>query len=142
MVTCLGLRWLLHTSGGHRIYHSQQSCYAFYLLRRLSCLLAGNIVSLCMGAIITVVWSLLAPENYDFESMKHIKMLDESEEGDLGFSKVSVNHDTLTAVCKPRYACGMYRDKQKYSRSESLHWMDEGHQRQGGCDLPQCLAAL
>jgi hypothetical protein len=50
-------------------------------------MLTGNIVSLMMGLIITVVWSLIAPEDYDFVSMRHIKMLDESEEGDLGFTK-------------------------------------------------------
>ena len=53
--------------------------------------LAGNVVSLVMGGVICYVWSVLAPEDYDFVSMKHIKLVeDEDSGGKHGFSDVSI----------------------------------------------------
>lgn len=60
-------------------------------------MLTGNIVSLGMGGIICVVTSLVFPEEYDFVSMKQIKMLDEDLDGDKGFTKVR-NHN-LNSNC-------------------------------------------
>ena len=37
-------------------------------------MLTGNVVSLMMGGIICFVWSMIAPEDYDFVSMRQIKM--------------------------------------------------------------------
>ena len=51
-------------------------------------MLTGNIVSLGMGGIICIVTSLIFPEDYDFVSMKQIRMLDEDLDGDKGFAKV------------------------------------------------------
>ena len=51
-------------------------------------MLTGNIVSLGMGGIICVVASLISPEDYDFVSMKQIRMLDEDLDGDKGFAAV------------------------------------------------------
>ena len=51
-------------------------------------MLTGNIVSLGMGGIICIVASLIFPEDYDFVSMKQIRMLDEDLDGDKGFAKV------------------------------------------------------
>eukprot|EP00891_Asterochloris_glomerata_P004751 jgi/Astpho2/4751/Aster-00301 len=50
-------------------------------------MLTGNVVSLMMGGIICVVWSLFSPEDYDFVSMRQIKMVDMKEDGDMGFTK-------------------------------------------------------
>lgn len=66
-------------------------------------MLTGNIVSLAMGGIICGVWSLIAPETYDFVSMKNIEMLDVAEDGDLGFQKVTTcmphgSHGTCVPV--------------------------------------------
>merc|ERR1712130_855182 len=44
-------------------------------------MLTGNVVSLVMGGLICYVWSMISPENYDFESMKHIKMIDDEDAG-------------------------------------------------------------
>ena len=50
----------------------------------------GNVVSLVMGGLICYVWSMIAPEDYDFESMKHIKMIDDEDAGGHhGFASVS-----------------------------------------------------
>lgn len=51
-------------------------------------MLTGNVVSLGMGAIICAVWSFIAPENYDFVSMREIRMTDTAEDGEMGFTKV------------------------------------------------------
>lgn len=51
-------------------------------------MLTGNIVSLGMGGIICVVASLIFPEDYDFVSMKQIRMLDDDVAGDKGFAAV------------------------------------------------------
>ena len=51
-------------------------------------MLTGNIVSLGMGGIICIVTSLIFPEDYDFVSMKQIRMLDEDLDGDKGFAQV------------------------------------------------------
>ena len=53
-------------------------------------MLTGNVVSLMMGGIICYVWSMISPEDYDFVSMKQIKMVDMDEDGDMGFEKVRV----------------------------------------------------
>ena len=55
-------------------------------------MLTGNVVSLMMGGIICFVWSMIAPEDYDFVSMRQIKMVDEKEDGDMGFTKVRVSN--------------------------------------------------
>ena len=52
-------------------------------------MLTGN--SLMMGGIICFVWSMIAPEDYDFVSMRQIKMVDMKEDGDMGFTKVRVS---------------------------------------------------
>ena len=52
-------------------------------------MLTGNVVSLGMGGIICLVVSLIAPEDYDFISMKQIKMLDDDVGGSKGFTQVS-----------------------------------------------------
>ena len=51
---------------------------------------AGNVVSLVLGALICVVVSLIWPEDYDFVSMKQIRMIDSEDTGDgmHGFAKV------------------------------------------------------
>lgn len=51
---------------------------------------AGNVVSLVLGALICVVASLIWPDNYDFVSMKNIRMIDSEDTGDgmHGFAKV------------------------------------------------------
>lgn len=71
-------------------------------------LAAGNVVSLVLGALICVVWSLIFPENYDFESMRHIKMIDSEDTGDahFGFSKVdsSVSHINCHSGMKVKLA--------------------------------------
>ncbi len=54
-------------------------------------MLTGNLVSLFLGGIICAVVSFIFPEDYDFLSMRQIKVLDVAEDGDLGFAKVS--HD-------------------------------------------------
>lgn len=54
-------------------------------------MLTGNVVSLMMGGIICVVWSLFSPEDYDFVSMRQIKMVDMKEDGDMGFTKVRLS---------------------------------------------------
>ena len=62
-------------------------------------MLTGNVVSLMMGGIICFVWSMVAPEDYDFVSMRQIKMVDVNEDGDMGFTKVrsfSVGHVLVT----------------------------------------------
>ena len=51
-------------------------------------MLTGNVVSLALGGIICLVVSLIWPEDYDFLSMKQIKITDLAEDGDLGFTKV------------------------------------------------------
>ena len=56
-------------------------------------MLTGNIVSLLMGAIICFTVSMIWPEDYDFQSMREIRLVP-SEDGDdeddtLGFTKVS-----------------------------------------------------
>lgn len=43
-------------------------------------MLAGNVVALLSSGIITVLWSLIYPENYDFESMKRIPVVEKVEE--------------------------------------------------------------
>jgi len=43
-------------------------------------MLAGNVVALLSSGVITVVWSLMFPENYDFESMKRIPTVEQIEE--------------------------------------------------------------
>ena len=63
-------------------------------------MLTGNVVSLAMGAIICGVWSLIFPEDYDFVSMKNIKMLDIAEDGDAGFTKVGL-YDTAPLLDYP-----------------------------------------
>ncbi|KAK9808723.1 hypothetical protein WJX72_002523 [[Myrmecia] bisecta] len=51
-------------------------------------MLTGNVVSLVMGGLICYIWSMIAPEDYDFVSMRHIKMVDDEDlDGDLGFTK-------------------------------------------------------
>ena len=47
-------------------------------------------MSLVLGALICVVASLIWPDNYDFVSMKNIRMIDSEDTGDgmHGFSKV------------------------------------------------------
>lgn len=61
-------------------------------------MLTGNVVSLAMGGIICYVWSMIAPEDYDFVSMRHIKMVeDEDADGSLGFQKV--RYDLLPLSC-------------------------------------------
>ena len=52
-------------------------------------MLTGNVVSLFMGGLICGITSFIFPEDYDFLSMRQIKMLDVAEDGDLGFAKVS-----------------------------------------------------
>lgn len=52
-------------------------------------MLTGNVVSLGMGGIICIVTSFIFPEDYDFVSMKQIRMTDEHLDGDMGFAKVS-----------------------------------------------------
>ncbi|KAG8462097.1 hypothetical protein KFE25_011547 [Diacronema lutheri] len=42
-------------------------------------MLAGNLVALLSSAFITVAWSLVFPENYDFESMKRIPVVELDE---------------------------------------------------------------
>ena len=54
-------------------------------------MLTGNVVSLGMGGIICLVVSLIAPEDYDFISMKQIKMLDDDVGGSKGFTQVSTH---------------------------------------------------
>ncbi|KAJ1628064.1 hypothetical protein T492DRAFT_595123 [Pavlovales sp. CCMP2436] len=43
-------------------------------------MLAGNVVALLSSGVITVVWSLIFPENYDFESMKRIPTVEQIDE--------------------------------------------------------------
>jgi len=43
--------------------------------------LGGNIVALCSSALIHVGFSLASPQNYDFESMGQIEMLDDDQSG-------------------------------------------------------------
>ncbi len=52
-------------------------------------MLTGNVVSLFLGGIICAVVSFIFPEDYDFLSMRQIKVMDVAEDGDLGFAKVS-----------------------------------------------------
>lgn len=52
-------------------------------------MLTGNVVSLGMGGLIALVASLIWPEDYDFISMKQIKMLDDDVGGSKGFTTVS-----------------------------------------------------
>ncbi len=59
-------------------------------------MLTGNVVSLFMGGIICAVVSFIFPEDYDFLSMRQIKVMDVAEDGDLGFAKVS---HTLHSTC-------------------------------------------
>ena len=53
-------------------------------------MLTGNVVSLFLGGIICAVVSFIFPEDYDFLSMRQIKVMDVAEDGDLGFAKVSL----------------------------------------------------
>ncbi|DBA80299.1 TPA: hypothetical protein ACH3X2_007429 [Trebouxia sp. C0005] len=50
-------------------------------------MLTGNVVSLFLGGIICAVVSFIFPEDYDFLSMRQIKVMDVAEDGDLGFAK-------------------------------------------------------
>merc|ERR1712130_702134 len=60
-------------------------------------MLTGNVVSLVMGGLICYVWSMISPENYDFESMKHIKMIDDEDAGGHhGFTEEGV--DSMEAM--------------------------------------------
>ena len=62
-------------------------------------MLTGNVVSLFLGGIICMVVSFIFPEDYDFLSMRQIKVMDVAEDGDLGFAKVSHNsHSLLSAL--------------------------------------------
>ena len=65
-------------------------------------MLTGNVVSLFLGGLICVVVSLIFPEDYDFISMKQIKMLDEAEDGDKGFTKVGTIWPSAYARVSPR----------------------------------------
>ena len=51
-------------------------------------MLTGNVVSLGMGGLICVIASLIFPEDYDFVSMKQIRLLDDNTDSDMGFTKV------------------------------------------------------
>lgn len=42
-------------------------------------MLAGNMVAIFSSGLITVIWSLIAPEDYDFESMKRIPVVEQEE---------------------------------------------------------------
>lgn len=61
-------------------------------------MLTGNVVSLGMGGIICVVTSLTWPEDYDFVSMKQIRLLDDNVDSDMGFSKVGKSPLELVQV--------------------------------------------
>lgn len=61
-------------------------------------MLTGNVVSLGMGGIICVVTSLTWPEDYDFVSMKQIRLLDDNVDSDMGFSKEGA--DSMEAMEK------------------------------------------
>ena len=63
-------------------------------------MLTGNVVSLFLGGIICAVVSFIFPEDYDFLSMRQIKVMDVAEDGDLGFAKVS---QTLHSRCSCHY---------------------------------------
>lgn len=69
-------------------------------------------MSLVLGGLICAVWSLIFPEDYDFQSMRKIKMIDSEDTGEdhFGFSKVlthlSVLHATLNFLKKlEEYLC-------------------------------------
>ena len=64
-------------------------------------MLTGNLVSLLMGAIICFTISMIWPEDYDFQSMREIRLVP-SEDGDddddsLGFTKVRL--PTFEVAC-------------------------------------------
>ena len=40
-------------------------------------MLGGNITAICLSALIVVVWSLIAPEDYDFEGTRAIAVIDD-----------------------------------------------------------------
>lgn len=42
--------------------------------------LAGNLVAILLGGLVTVVMSLVKPDNYDFQSMKEIQLLEKDAE--------------------------------------------------------------
>merc|ERR1739848_823297 len=44
-------------------------------------MLAGNVVAICSSGIIHALFSLAKPQNYDFKSMKEIKMLEDDQRG-------------------------------------------------------------
>merc|ERR1711904_12721 len=44
-------------------------------------MLAGNVVAICSSGIIHAIFSLAKPQNYDFKSMKEIKMLEDDQRG-------------------------------------------------------------
>ena len=96
-------------------------------------MLTGNIVSLGMGGIICIVTSLIFPEDYDFVSMKKIRMLDEDLDGDMGFSKV-----------------GHARSSSSYGNTLQcmLQWLNSGkssaisHKTSGMLDCDRCRGPL
>ena len=62
---------------------------------------AGNVVSLVLGGLICYVWSMIAPEDYDFVSMKQIKLIeDEDAGGHHGFA--SVSHCLFLSLLPPQ----------------------------------------
>lgn len=54
-------------------------------------MLTGNVVSLGMGGLICMITSLIFPEDYDFVSMKQIRLLDDNVDSDMGFTKVGLS---------------------------------------------------
>ncbi|KAL3150999.1 hypothetical protein ABBQ38_012872 [Trebouxia sp. C0009 RCD-2024] len=61
-------------------------------------MLTGNVVSLGMGGLICMITSLIFPEDYDFVSMKEIRLLDDNFDSDMGFTKEGA--DSLEAMHK------------------------------------------
>lgn len=69
-------------------------------------MLTGNVVSLVLGGLICYVWSMIAPENYDFVSMRQIRMVeDEDADSSLGFSKVHAFANSSTEPCVRSQIC-------------------------------------
>ncbi|KAL3145727.1 hypothetical protein ABBQ32_003256 [Trebouxia sp. C0010 RCD-2024] len=61
-------------------------------------MLTGNVVSLGMGGLICMITSLIFPEDYDFVSMKQIRLLDDNVDSDMGFTKEG--EDSMEAMDK------------------------------------------
>jgi Na+/proline symporter len=68
------LTWIIYAS-------AQSGEVTVDSLGKLEPNLAGNLVAICSSGLIHVVFSLIAPQNYDFKSMGEIAMLEEDNRG-------------------------------------------------------------